>query len=246
MKIIDTKNIVILGDLKKGELAFPELDFSQYPDLNLNSTTLMAAYSVISSRVEARFLVGLEWEEKGDILWQNEKLKVLSIQVNELITEYRREPNDFTLIQIFLLIQLWGGNAGRTIFVRGNGWVKNIKINCYRDSINLVEKGQFFEALKMMNTMFGINTAFSTKHIHFWSLAKAPIYDSIIAEIVFGDLVKEKDYNRYLGALDALIAKLGNNEITRSTIERNLFNWANTDAGKEWRRLRKLTRTKGK
>jgi hypothetical protein len=244
--IIDTKNLIVLGDLKKGELAFPELDFSQYPDLNLNSTTLMAAYSVISSRVEARFLVGLEWEENGDIQWQNAKLGVLASEVKELISEYLREPNDFTLIQIFLWIQLWGGNAGRTIFVRGNGWAQNFNINCYRDSINLIEKGQFVEALKMMNTMFGINTAFSTKHVHFWSLANAPIYDSIIAEIVFGDLVKEKDYNRYLGALDALIAKLGNNEITRSTIERNLFNWANTNAGKEWRRLRKLNRTKRK
>jgi hypothetical protein len=246
MKIIDINNLVSLGDLKKGELAFPELDFSQYSDLNLNSTTLMAAHTVISSRVEPRFLVGLEWEENGDIQWQNAKLGVLASEVKELISEYLREPNDFTLIQIFLWIQLWGGNAGRTIFVRGNGWSKNFNINCYRDSINLIEKGQFVEALKMMNTMFGINTAFSTKHVHFWSLANAPIYDSIIAEIVFGDLVKEKDYNRYLGALDALIAKLGNNEITRSTIERNLFNWANTNAGKEWRRLRKLNRTKRK
>ena len=56
----------------------------------------------------------------------------------------------------------------------------------------------------------------------------------------------EKDYYRYLDAMDALIAKLGNNEITRSTIERNLFNWAITDVGNEWRNLRKLTRTKRK
>ncbi len=91
--------------------------------------------------------------------------------------------------------------------------------------------------------MYGINTAFSTKHIHFWSLASAPIYDSIIAEIVFGDLVKEKDYQIYLNSMDALIAELGVSSISRSTIERNLFNWANTPSGMEWRAIRKAIRT---
>jgi hypothetical protein len=229
--------------LKKGEIAFPGLDFSQYPDLNLNSTTIMAAHKVISSRVEPRFFEGLEWDANGDVHWQNAKLKSLSDDVIELISEYHIKPNDFTLNQIFLWIQLWGGNAGRTIFVRGKGWPNNFNINCYRDSIGLIEKGEFVEALIKMNTMYGINTAFSTKHIHFWSLTKAPIYDSIIAEIVFGDIVKEKNYKDYLNALDELIKKLGDPKITRSTIERNLFNWANLDTGKEWIRYRKLTRT---
>ena len=246
MKKIDIKNLKSSSDLKKGEIAFPELDYSQYPDLNLNSTTLMAAYSVISSRVEARFLEGLEWEKNGDIHWQNSKLRSLADEVSGLISAYNKEPNDFTLNQIFLWIQLWGGNAGRTIFVRGKGWSNNFSINCYRDSIGLIEKGEFVEALKKMNTIYGINTAFSTKHIHFWSLAQAPIYDSIIAEIVFGDVVKEKDYNVYLSALDELIEKLGDSKITRSTIERNLFNWANSDAGNEWIMHRKLTRTQTK
>jgi hypothetical protein len=240
MKLIDINNLASVGNLTKGEIAFPDLDFSQYPDLNLKSTTLLAAQTVISSKVEPQFLDGLEWENNGDIHWQNAKLKSLAAVVNELILEYHREPNDFILSRIFLWIQLWGGNAGRTIFVRGKGWAQNFNINCYRDSINLIDKGQFIEALKMMNTMFGINTAFSTKHMHFWSLAKAPIYDSIIARIVFGDLVKEKDYGRYISALDSLIEKLGNSQITRSTIERNLFNWANSDAGEEWRRLRRV------
>jgi hypothetical protein len=246
MKLIDLKNLASVGNLKKGEIAFPELDFSQYPDLNLNSTTLMAAYTVISSRVEPQFLEGVEWDANGDVHWQNAKLRSLARIVNELILQYQREPRELILIQIFLLIQLWGGNAGRTIFVRGKGWSNNFSINCYLDSIDLIAKGEFVEALKKMNTMFGINTAFSTKHIHFWSLAQAPIYDSIIAEIVFGDVVKEKDYIVYLGALDELIKKLGDLKITRSTIERNLFNWANLDEGKEWIRYRKLTRTQNK
>ena len=229
--------------LQKGELAIPRLDFASDSDLNLNSTTLLAAYSVISSRVESMFFDGLDWDENGDIHWQNAKLKKLALEITERITGFSTNPSDENLIRIFLLIQLWGGNAGRTIFVRGNGWKKNFKVDCYRESIGLVQRGKYVEALTLMNSMYGINTAFSTKHIHFWSLASAPIYDSIIAEIVFGDLVKEKDYQIYLNSMDALIAELGVSSISRSTIERNLFNWANTPSGIEWRAIRKAIRT---
>jgi hypothetical protein len=240
MRIIN--NITNVKGLKKGEIAFPRLEFSGNPDLNLNSTTLLAAYSIISSRVEPRYLVGLDWEVNGDIRWQNAKLKQLALEINELIQGFNDDPSDENLTRIFLLIQLWGGNAGRTIFIRGNGWNKNFNLDCYRKSIVLVQEGKFLEALTLMNSMFGINTAFSTKHIHFWSLSVAPIFDSIIAEIVFGDVVKEKDYKSYILALDALINDLADPEITRSTIERNLFNWANTPVGNEWRSIRKSIR----
>lgn len=246
MKIIDINQMNFVKVLRKGELAIPQVDFAGDPDLNLNSTTLLATYSVISSRVEPRFLDGLCWDENGDIHWQNAKLKKLALEITEIIKAFSKNPSDENLIRIFLLIQLWGGNAGRTIFVRGNGWKNNFKLDCYRESIGLVQGGKYIEALKLMNSMFGINTAFSTKHIHFWSLAKAPIYDSIIAEIVFGDLVKEKDYQRYLNALDVFIMEFGHMGVTRSRIERNLFNWANTVAGAEWRRIRKSIRASKK
>jgi hypothetical protein len=244
MKIIDINQMNDVKVLRKGELAIPRLDFASNPDLNLNSTTLLAAYSVISSRVESMFFDGLDWDENGDIHWQNAKLKKLAREITELINGFSNNPSDENLIRIFLLIQLWGGNAGRTIFVRGNGWKKNFKLDCYRESIGLVQGGKYIEALTLMNSMFGINTAFSTKHIHFWSLAAAPIFDSIIAEIVFGDVVKEKNYKNYILALDLLITELADPEITRSTIERNLFNWANTPTGNEWRSIRKSIRLK--
>jgi hypothetical protein len=246
MIIIDVNQMNDIKVLRKGELAIPNLDFAGNPDLNLNSTTLLAAYSVISSRVEPRFLDGLDWNENGNINWQNAKLKMLSTKINDLIKNYRKDSPDDLLIQIFLLIQLWGGNAGRTIFVRGNGWRRNFNVECYRKSIELIQEEKYVDALYTMNTMFGINTAFSTKHIHFWSLSSAPIFDSIIAEIVFGDVVKEKDYEIYMNSLDQLVAELGNESISRSTIERNLFNWATTPAGLEWRAIRKSKRASKK
>lgn len=244
LKIIDLDKLNEVGDLVRGALAFPNLDFSNFPDLELNSTTLLAAYSNISSRVESKFLEGLDWNNKGDIRWQNAKLKELEANINSMILEYQQKPNDFLLVQIFLWIQLWGGNAGRSVFLRGNSWESNFNIDTYKKVINLVEKGAYIDALKLMNTIFGINTAFSTKHIGFWSLTKAPIYDSVIAEIVFGDIVKENDYKRYLHALDDLIRVCASDKITRATIERNLFNWAISSTGIEWRRLRKSIRNK--
>ncbi|MFZ9681520.1 MAG: hypothetical protein ACO3CL_08895, partial [Bacteroidia bacterium] len=76
---------------------------------------------------------------------------------------------------------------------------------------------------------------------HFWSNAEAPIYDSIIAAIVFGrkhDQVSAGQYQPYMKALDALIEELNNDQLTRSSIERSLFNWANTPLGLQWRNLR--------
>jgi|LakMenEpi03Aug12_release.lakeMendotaPanAssembly.Ray.scaffolds.fasta_scaffold468311_2 hypothetical protein len=244
MKIIDINQIKEVKVLRKGELSIPRLDFASNPDLNLNSTTLLAAYSVISSRVESMFFDGLDWDENGDIHWQNAKLKKLAREITDLINGFSNNPSDENLIRIFLLIQLWGGNAGRTIFVRGKGWRRNFDIDCYRKSIEFIQKGNYLDALSVMNTMYGINTAFSTKHIHFWSLSAAPIFDSIIAEIVFGDTVKEKDYKRYLDALDAMIKESAYKGVTRSNIERNLFNWASTAAGLEWRAIRKSNREK--
>ena len=238
MIIINPENTSQIEQLKLDEIAFPDIDYKSNQDLNLNSTTLLAAYTTISKRVASIFLTGLNWKEKGDTKWQNEKLKSLSERIYSMIGEHQQNKSDSLLTKIFIWIQLWGGKSGRTIFIKGKKWPDNFKTIEYSKAVCQIKQGHYIKALETLNSLYGISTAFSTKHIHFWSKGDAPIYDSIMAAIVFGSKPRAEDYPRYIGALGELANKLNGEGIDRSSIERNLFNWANSKEGSEWRKIR--------
>ena len=223
-------------EIRKGEIVFPRLDYSENKDLNLASTTLQAAYSTISNHLGNDYLSDLDWSGRDNPNWHNEVLLRLSTSITNMISIYQSSPSLDLLKRIFVRIHLWGGNAGRSVFIRNGGFEKNFNADIYIRSIIACKSGDYYNALKILNKIKFVSTAFSTKHIHFWSLEKAPIYDSIIAAVVFGESsVKEKDYERYLHVL-GLLAEYENS--TLSKIERNLFNWASTPEGKYWINLR--------
>lgn len=239
MKIIDPSRIEKIEQLKQGEIAFPLIDYQFILPLNLPATTLLAAFTTISKNVPNDYLEDLNWNNNGDINWQNEMLQHLSGSIYKMINEYQNNETDELLTKIFIWIQLWGGNSGRSVFVRGQGWPNNFNINMYKNAVEQINNEDFQDALITLNNLYGVSTAFSTKHIHFWSNAVAPIYDSIIAAIIFGrKLVRPQEYQLYIHALDQLIDEINNDQITRSSIERNLFNWANTPLGLQWRNIR--------
>jgi hypothetical protein len=240
-KMIDPNKIEEIEQLNKDEIAFPLINYHLQLPLHLPATTLLAAYTTISSNVDQELLVGLIWNNNGDIDWQNRMLQHLSQSIYEMINQYHINPTDQLLTKIFIWIQLWGGNSGRSVFVRGNRWPQNFNINSYRDAVQKIKYSDFENALSTLNGIYGISTAFATKHIHFWSNAIAPIYDSIIAAIIFGrnqNQVRPHEYKLYIDSLDHLINEIKNNQVTRSSIERSLFNWANTPLGIQWRNIR--------
>ena len=239
--MINPKSISQINQLELDTISFPVIDYRANLDLNLNSTTLLAAYSTISKRVDSKFLSDLKWKEKGNIAWQNEILKYLSDRIYIMIDEYQQNKSDLLLTKIFIWIQLWGGNSGRTIFIRGKGWPENFETTIYAKAVNEIQSGKYIDALETLNSLYGVSTAFSTKHIHFWSKADAPIYDSIIAAIIFGrkgTQIRAKEYPLYINALDKLVEELNLEGVDRSSIERNLFNWANSKDGLQWRTIR--------
>jgi hypothetical protein len=240
--MIDPNNIQAIQLLKQDQIAFPEIDYLVNEPLNLPATTLLAAYTNIANNVDPVLLEGLDWNHHGDIAWQNQMLQTLFESIIEMINHYHNNLEDGLLLtKIFVWIQLWGGNSGRSPFVRGRRWPENFNLNIYSAAINFILQNDFHSALATLNRMFGIKTPFATKHIHFWCNAEAPIYDSIIAAIVFGrkpNQVSAGQYQPYMDALDALIVELNNDQLTRSSIERSLFNWANTPLGLQWRNLR--------
>ena len=237
--IIDDFNQQQIGDLREGDIAFPNIEYGLVANLNLPRTTILPAYTVISNRVGIEYLEGLEWNNHGDIEWQNQILQHLYNEIFVMISNFRENSNNELLTKIFIWIQLWGGNAGRGIFVRGNGWPQNFNLETYLSGVRYIDNKQHDDALATINQLNFINTAFSTKHMHFWSNGNLPIYDSLIAAVIFGRRqVSANNYNDYLSALDNLITTLTIPNLTRKMIERNLFNWASTDQGQTWRLIR--------
>lgn len=234
--LIDPNNRNEIHNLGRGTIAFPNIPYLVNQPLNVLRPTLNAAYTIISDRVDEAFLQGLDWfEHNGDANHQNEALNILSIRIGELINEYHHNNNPFLLTKIFIWIQLWGGVAGRNIFVRDGGLDQNLNLKNYLDAILQIQNGNYNDALITLNTTNHFSTAFSTKHINFWSSHEAPIFDSIISSIVFGRASpRQVDYQPYINALNTLLIEIGNPELTISDIERNLFNWANTPVGRTW------------
>jgi len=231
-----------IQNLNTEEIAFPEIEYAGLPPLDLDRTTLHQAYSIIANAVDPQYLNDLNWIHNADIQWQLNELQLIANNISQMILNYRNHPNVFLLTKIFIWIQLWGGVGGRSIFIRGLRWPNNFDVNIYSAAVASTTNEEFNEALFTLNQLYGVNTAFATKHIHFWSNGNAPIFDSIISKIIFG--IKEpnpNNYNDYILGIDEVInilALRGTPNITREMIERNLFNWANTLQGKNWIQIR--------
>lgn len=122
------------------------------------------------------------------------------------IEKYKKEKNLKTLENIFHLIQLWGGNAGRLVYIRNEGFSNNINIKAYKElaecsmhAKNLNELVDEIAKFKSQSKYIGV--AFLTKHTRFFSRFNKnfkfmPIYDS---EMSRGYLKKfNRKQNKYL------------------------------------------------
>lgn len=236
MKIIEPRNIIKIGELQRNEIAFPDIDFKKDVPLKLGSPTIKRAYSNITAKIGYSYVEDIDWKKDGDVEWQNKMLQWLSNSIEKLIEDYNISPTEDMLTRIFVRIQLWGGAESRYQFVMGGGFEENYDQQIYKSAINLIMEQKFYQANLEMEKMKFFGTAFATKHIFFWSNKKAPIYDSLIAKLVFGRKTADKKYYEvYLNSLEELARKMG---VTSAMIERNLFNWVNTPEGKQWLTLR--------
>lgn len=96
------------------------------------------------------------------------------------------------------------------------------------------------ESLDSFLQLNQVGISFATKHMFFWSDKALPIYDNIIAMIVFGRKPENnvKHYKQYVDSLKHLGAE---NNTETSIIERSIFNWYETKHGKKWFELRENT-----
>ena len=159
----------------------------------------------------------------------------LEEHIIRLIKSYK--PGD-NLEEIFHLIQIWGGNSGRRIYLFGDGfnWEK-LKPH-YQDLVDaclsvrdITEEtlDVLVEAVSEFNREVKfINVAFITKLTRYW-LGRAleenalPIYDSIMAGYVMQRNADIKDLREYWDVMFAKSKQLG---IGLVPLERQIFKYA--------------------
>lgn len=239
MKLIKPNDLEQINKLGKNEIAFPDIKYTD-DALIRTKTTLKAAYTNIIQSNASIQLEDLEkeWNPKGDIVWQNKMLNILQENIFVLIQEYTKSKDEVLLRKIFVYIQLWGGNTSRGFFLRNGGFKTNFNEKVYLKSIELINENDFSEALKELLKLEQMGISFATKHLFFWGNGLFPIYDNIIAMMVFGRKPQNSllHYSEYVNALKTMSNKKSK---CTSTIERTLFNWADTPDGQKWLSSRK-------
>jgi hypothetical protein len=153
------------------------------------------------------------------------------------------EYDEDSLCEVFHLIQLWGGNTGRNIYVKGDGFAANW---CYESYKNIAQICIGAEWRHIRNTISDLDNemgninqwglAFASKHYSFWNGAghdpHLAIFDSVLSRGLFG--VKTPTLNLYRIYLETLAKERRDNGTSIQNIERKLFNYFQSVEGAVW------------
>lgn len=167
----------------------------------------------------------------------------LEAEVFDLIDHY--PENEASLERIFHLIQIWGGRTGRGIYVNQDFHWEDV-VQVYEPFIGLIRAfisidpltlnlatgavGAFRNDLHDIHYT-GMGVAFITKHVRFWMHRNLPedmlpIYDSTFSEHIMqkGATAQQKDLLNYW---QGMVAKAAQEQVSLSSLERQLFNYYN-------------------
>lgn len=146
-------------------------------------------------------------------------------------------PGD-DLEEIFHLIQVWGGNTGRGIYIYGGGFNWERIATHYQQLVNIclgtkdIDESSICKLVEAVNefnkSVKHLNVAFITKHTRYWlyrnlELSALPIYDSIMANYVMQRGIDIKDLQEYWKVMIAKANQLG---IRLVPLERQVFKYA--------------------
>jgi len=243
MAFININNLTEIQNLNPGDFVLPTM--TGVPNqLLANTPRLRRSIKAMKTTMQRRGLgtiAALIPETDDGLLPQ--RMSCLELAIIDAMRTYLRQPNEARLAEIFHMVQLWGGRAGRNIYLQGGGFDSNWKHAAYQEFVaasvtpDLGEKPDprvlpLIEAARKMR-QFGV--AFATKHARFWAQAaivKAlPIYDRIMAHGSMGIEPKWNDYVRYVDEMAAHALQVTTDV---ATLERHAFNTFGTPAGQAW------------
>jgi len=183
---------------------FPELDYLAYGNRNGGVAPLpwQGVSSVMEGFVRERACFNPRIDRIGS-------LEDLEKEIRHWVRFFGDHPSDGVLQQVFHLVQIWGGNHGRYIYVQGPAFDWAAICPHYRALVEAVlhwgdggsidgiavedlDVEALVEAAVAMNAAMRaqgrkLGLSFITKHVHFWSCAvsvdrEVPIFDRFLAQ----------------------------------------------------------------
>lgn len=215
-----------------------DLDHVALSDDKRLHKSIMGMKSILA-RSKLDHICDLISEKSGDSL--PTQLDLLSEKIAYEIRKYDTQQLDGGLINIFHMIQFWGGVGGRSIYVKSAGFENNFDIQAYRKFAStsratalIPQKISQLSTLSQEIKFFGV--AFATKHAKFWSedlgVESLLIYDSIMSEGCMGyPLPAWKHYLKFLTEMQSHAKEMN---ITPKKLERLVFNFFTSLDGKKW------------
>ena len=258
VKFINPEDSESIKNLRRGDEAFPDLEFSPEPppleDSKRLQKTIKRMQSLMSGPSEGikpvlektREIVNEMKGSSDSIFEQTDRIARI---IQDSINSYQRnggQSNRSLLEDIFHKIQLWGGITGRNIYVMGGGFSQNFEIAKYEATVHAILKGiksgtdasNLSEELiidDLRIRQFGI--AFASKHYSFWSQGLLPIFDDQMSKGVYGKTPPKKE--EYPGYVELVEAAAGKKSVPTRSFERHLFNFFQSDDGQDnWIKIR--------
>jgi hypothetical protein len=245
-KIFDLNDDEI-SKLAKGDFAIPNLNWNSEITLLIGGSDSIKGMATNMERNGYENQIRNLKNEIGSDL----DAEIISKKIKDEINEFENNSKD-NIIDIFHLIQLWGGRSARQFYL------KKCQINkiFYTDFVEVITKTDDIQKIilateKLVIATSQFNVSFITKHVSFWqkysknSRIKLPIYDNIIALNIMGrfNTVKGKlighTYNDFkflekywIGMVE--VSKELNVPI--NNIERQIFNFFRSGTSKSWPR----------
>lgn len=248
MAFIDINNLPAIQALAKDEFALPTIVGN--PNLLLADTprlrSSLTGMQTIMRNVGLGQIAALIDVTNNRGLPQ--QMRDLEQRILDNMRAYLRNPNLALLVEIFHMVQLWGGRAGRNIYVMKGKFAKNWKAKAYEEFVAVsvtpsVSPGPDPRVPRLIAAADQINqfdVAFATKHARFWAQAAnvqpLPIFDRIMALGSLGIKPHWNKYDRYIAGM-ATHAQQANTNV--ATLERDAFAQFDTPAGKKWLDARK-------
>jgi hypothetical protein len=252
------KNKCFLG-LRKGVLAFPDIDYSKN-NKELGETKRLRAsirkiHTILSDAGYLSHLLHAVDPASSSIA---DEIKKLESAIINAVKTCRSCPSDQLTHNIFHSIQYWGGGEGRSIYVKpkergdyrqrfnhnfGDG--SNYKIFIDRILKENESRDRKSDDLgKVADSIENWGLSFASKHMNFVSKAVSGgsvprwfIFDSIISSGCFGESIPNwKSYVIYCREMEKCAADYS---VSADQFERALFNYFQDDpVGQLWGALR--------